>query len=219
VEVAIIVSRGGPMTVATMDLADPSTWRSIPEDQLRIVLARRDNRWVSAVRAGDMVTVDDVAGGGADWLATLVAAQLDGFHPVEPSRVAAINVTMDELRLVIARRSELAEGAPGRDNVLRTLGVRAADIGEFAALIDDPVAEAVLYARAYVDGETRSAASALDVRDTDAGRLATYRLAAVRGSTADWMTFAPGSLAQLEQGVRAVLASVDVTSWDNHRRM
>lgn len=219
VEVAITVSRGGPMTVATMDLQDPNTWRSIPEDQLRIVLARRETRWVSAVRAGDEVTIDDAGVGGTEWLAALVLAQLDAFHPVGPSQFQAINATLEEARGAVERRDGIDAGAPGRNDVLRTLGVRAADVAELAELMDNPVAEAVLYARAYSDGQTLFGESTLDLRDTDAGRLAVYRLAAVRGSNQDWMTFAPATPAQVEQGVQAVLASVGIPSWDAHRRM
>ena len=54
----------GRCATAQMSLDDPATWRAIPDDQLRIVLARRDGRWVSAARAGEDVTIDDVAGGG-----------------------------------------------------------------------------------------------------------------------------------------------------------
>ena len=53
----------------------------------------------------------------------------------------------------------------------------------------------------------------LDVRDTDAGRVVIYRMAAVRGSAQDWMTIAPATAAQAEQGVRSALASVDVPDW------
>ena len=103
---------------------------------------------------------------------------------------------------------------------LRTLGVRGAALAELAEVIDHPVAEAVMYARGLRRrARLAPARSVLDVRDTDAGRLVLYRLAAVRGSAQDWMTIAPATTAQVEQGVRAVLASVDVATWDTHRRM
>ena len=219
VEVAILLSRGGPMRFTAMDLGDPATWRAIPEDQLRIVLARRDGRWVSAIRAGEDVTIDCAVGGGVQWLSAVLVGQLDAIHPVGPSRVPAINVALEHLKEVVAERAAMSAEAPGRDAALRTLGVRGADLAELAELMDHPVAEAVLYARAYSDGQTRAGGSVLNMRDTDAGRLVVYRLAAVRGSAQDWMTFAPATAAQVEQGVRAVLASVDVPTWDTHRRM
>ena len=76
----MLISRGGPLATVQMSLDDPATWRAIPDDQLRIVLARRDGRWVSAARAGEDVTIDDVAGGGMEWLAAVVAGQLDVVH-------------------------------------------------------------------------------------------------------------------------------------------
>ena len=219
VEVAVLVSRGGPLTTAQVRLDDPSTWRSIPDDQLRIVLARKEGRWVSAVRAGDEVAIDDIAGGGIEWLAVLVTAQLDGIHPVGPSRMPAINVALDEMADITAQRAGLAAGAAGGEALLRALGVRGAALAELAELIDRPVAEAVMYARGYVDGQTRVGGSVLDVRDTEAGRVVFYRMAAVRGSGQDWMTIAAATDAQLQLGVRSVLASVDVANWETHRRM
>ena len=68
VEVVVLVSRG-PMSVVTPAVMDdPSTWRAIPDEQLRIVLARRDGRWASAVRAGSDITVDDCPGTDQQWL-------------------------------------------------------------------------------------------------------------------------------------------------------
>lgn len=219
VEVAILLSRGGPLTAAQMRLDDPSTWRAVPDDQLRIVLARRENRWVSAARAGEDITIDDVAGGDTEWLASVVTGVLDGLHPAAPSRMPAVNIALDEITAIATERAGLPADSPARDAGLRTLGVKGAALAELAELIDHPVAEAVLYGRAYVDGQMRTGASVLDVRDTDAGRVVLYRMAAVRGSAQDWMTIAPATAAQAEAGVRSALASVDVPNWVEHRRV
>ncbi|MDV3133311.1 ESX secretion-associated protein EspG [Mycobacterium sp. 29Ha] len=219
VEVAVLISRGGPLATAQMNLDDPATWRAIPDDQLRIVLARRGGRWVSAARAGEDVTIDDVAGGGIEWLAAVVCGQLDVVHPAAPSRIPALNVAVEDLMSVAAERAAMPADAPGRDMSLRTLGVSGAALAELAAVIDSPVAEAVMYARGYLDGDIRPGRTVLDVRDTEAGRVVMYQMAAVRGSGQDWMTIAPASGAQVEQGVRSVLASVDVANWDTHERM
>ena len=219
VEVAVLISRGGPLATAQMSLDDPATWRAIPDDQLRIVLARRDGRWVSAARAGEDVTIDDVAGGGIEWLAAVVAGQLDVVHPATPSRIPALNVAVEELMAVAAERAATPADAVGRDVSLRALGVSGAALAELAEVIDHPVAEAVMYGRGYLDGEVRPGQTVLDVRDTEAGRVVLYRMAAVRGSGQDWMTIAPATTAQVEQGVRSVLASVDVANWDTHQRM
>src|SRR6185437_1895289 len=69
VEVAMMVSHGELDWMPLIDLEDPATWLAIPDEQLRVVLARRDGHWVSAVRGGEQVTINDVAteDGGADW--------------------------------------------------------------------------------------------------------------------------------------------------------
>jgi hypothetical protein len=218
IEIAILISRGGPLTTAQTRLDDPSTWRAVPDDQLRIVLARRDTRWVSAARAGDDVTIDDAAGGDSAWLATVMAGLLDAVHPAQPSRMPAINVAVEEITAVAAQRAGLPADNPARDAGLRALGVKGAALAELAELLDAPLAEAVLYGRAYLDGQMRSGTSVLDIRDTDAGRVAMYQMAAVRGAAQQWMTIAPATPAQAETGVRSALASVDVPNWAEHSR-
>ncbi|MCA2243369.1 MULTISPECIES: ESX secretion-associated protein EspG [Mycobacteriaceae] len=218
VEVAVQVGPGARQQ-SIPDLDDPSTWRSIPDGELRVVLARQDGRWVSAVRAGDDVTIDDVDGGGdARWLAGLVVGLLDTVHPCGPSRMTAINVPLEEILTAAAERAGLEADSPQRDTALRTMGVRAADLVELGELMDAPVAEAVLYARAYDEAAVHTSSSTLDVRDSDAGRVVLYQLPAVRGAAQEWMTIAPGSAAQIEQGVKTVLAGVGVRSWETHRR-
>ncbi len=217
VEVAVQVGPGARQQ-SVPDLNDPSTWRSIPEGELRVVLARQDGHWVSAVRAGDDVTIDDVDGGDARWLAGLVVGLLDTLHPCGPSRMTAINVPLEEILTAAAERADLEANSPQRDTALRIMGVRAADLAELGELMDAPVAEAVLYARAHDEAAVHTSSSTLDVRDSDAGRVVLYQLPSVRGAAQDWMTIAPGSAAQVEQGVKTVLAGVGVRSWETHRR-
>lgn len=217
VEVAVQVGPGARQQ-SVPDLNDPSTWRSIPEGELRVVLARQDGHWVSAVRAGDDVTIDDVDGGDVRWLADLVVGLLDTLHPCGPSRMTAINVPLEEILTAAAERAGLEADSPQRDAALRTIGVRAADLAELGELMDAPVAEAVLYARAHDEAAVHTSSSTLDVRDSDAGRVVLYQLPSVRGAAQEWMTIAPGSAAQVEQGVKTVLAGVGVRSWETHRR-
>ncbi|CQD25037.1 hypothetical protein BN970_06835 [Mycolicibacterium conceptionense] len=217
VEVAIQVGPGARQQ-SVPDLNDPSTWRSIPDGELRVVLARQDGHWVSAVRAGDDVTIDDVDGGDSRWLADLVVGLLDTLHPCGPSRITAINVPLEEILTAAAERAGLEADTPQRDAALRTMGVRAADLAEFGELMDAPVAEAVLYARAHDETAVHTSSSTLDIRDSDAGRVVLYQLPSVRGAAQEWMTIAPGSAAQVEQGVKTVLAGVGVRSWETHRR-
>lgn len=217
VEVAIQVG-AGPVQHTIPDLNDPSTWRAIPEGELRVILARRHDRWVSAVRAGDDVTIDDVDGGDARWLGSLVLGLLDTVHPSGPSRIAALNVPLEEIMAVASDRVVAEPDSPVRDHALRVMGVRSADVAELGMLLDAPVAEAVVYARAYNDTAVHHSASTLDVRDTEGGRVVLYQLGPMRGSTQEWMTIAPGTAAQIEQGVKTVLAGVGVRSWEAHRR-
>jgi hypothetical protein len=179
----------------------------------------RHSRWFAAARPADDITIDDVKGGGTEWFASVVVGLLDGIHPATPSRMPAINVAVEEMTAIAAERADTPADAPGRDARLRTLGVTGAALAELADVLDHPVTEAVLYGRAYVDGQMRTGGSVLDVRDTDAGRVVLYRMAAVRGSAQDWMTIAPATAAQAEQGVRSALASVDVPNWAEHRRI
>lgn len=218
VEVVMVISRG-PVAWEPESIADPTTWRAVPDDQLRVVLARRDGRWASAARADEDITIDTVpaeAGvGDPAWLAATLLALLDSAHLSQPSRITPVNVPADQLISVAAAR---AEGVMVGQGGLRELGLRGPALTELAEALDHPAAEAVLYARVYDDAETRSANSALDIRATDAGRVAMYRLAAVRGSDQEWMTIAPATLAQTEAGIKAVLSSLNIRNWAEHTR-
>jgi hypothetical protein len=58
----------------------------------------------------------------------------------------------------------------------------------------------------YLDGEARPGQTVLDVRDTEAGRVVLYGWPPCAVG-AGWMMIAPPLTAQVEQGVRSVLAS------------
>jgi EspG family len=218
VEVVVLVSRGPLTWSPQMSLADESTWRAVPEEQLRIVLARRQGRWASAVRAADQITIDDWCGGDADGLARLVYDGLDSIGIAAPAQFSAVNVPLDDMKDAVAQRLQ-ASDAGRRDAPLRAVGLRGAALAAVRAALDEPVAEAVLYARAYVDAATMPSESVLDVRDTEAGRLAMYRLNPPRGSRQESMSIAPAAPAQVCHGVSTVLASVAVRSWETHERM
>src|SRR6059058_270929 len=47
--------------IVVEDENQPPGSRDIPDNEFRVVLARRANHWVSAVRVGNDITVDDVA--------------------------------------------------------------------------------------------------------------------------------------------------------------
>lgn len=220
VEVAILIARGGLSWKGRIDVTDPSTWRrDIPENQLQIVLARRDGRWVSAAMAGDDITIDDVGfdGGSAIWLRDIIVDQLNALNPVNPSRIEAMNLPYEDVLSAAAERAAAGEGSQ-REVPLRTLGVPPTAVAELGALLDDPVIEAVMYARAYTDTRRVSAVTALNIRDTEDGRVVLYQMLAPRGSSQDWMVIAPGSSTQILQGIQTVLSSVNVRDWENHQR-
>jgi hypothetical protein len=214
VEVVMLVARG-PVGWGTESVADPATWRAIPDEQLRVVLARRAGRWASAARSGTDITLDalpaEPALGSAAWLATAVLGLLDSAHPCEPSRFPPVNVPADQL---------LSAAAAGVDAgaAIRDLGVKGAAAAELAQVLAAPAAEAILYARVYSDAETRTSTTALDIRATPAGSVAIHQLTAVRGSDQDWMAIAPATSAQVQSGIKAVLATLNIASWESHSR-
>ena len=218
VEVVLLVSRG-PMNVVTpVVMDDPSTWRAIPDEQLRVVLARRDGRWASAVRAGSYITIDDCPGTDQEWVQRLVGEALDSVHRVQPARISAVNVPLDEMRTAIAAHAK-ADSAAAKLAALRALGLRGGALAELGAALDDPQAEALVYARAHVDIDTVWSQTVLNLRDTASGRVALYRLNPPPGSQQEWLAIAPATPAQLHHALTTVFDSVGVRAWASHERM
>lgn len=218
VEVILLVSRG-PMNVVTPVVMDePSTWRAIPDEQLRVVLARRDGRWASAVRAGSYITIDDCPGTDQEWVQHLVGQALDSVHRVEPARISAVNVPLDDMRTAIAMHAK-ADSAAAKLAALRALGLRGGALAELGAALDDPHAEALVYARAHVDIDTVWSQTVLNLRDTASGRVALYRLNPPPGSQQEWLAIAPATPAQLHHALTTVFDSVGVRAWASHERM
>ena len=218
VEVILLVSRG-PMNVVTpVVMDDPSTWRAIPDEQLRVVLARRDGRWASAVRAGSYITVDDCPGTDQEWVQRLVGEALDSVHRVEPARISAVNVPLDDMRTAIAMHAK-ADSAAAKLAALRALGLRGGALAELGAALDDPQAEALVYARAHVDIDTVWSQTVLNLRDTASGRVALYRLNPPPGSQQEWLAIAPATPGQLHHALTTVFDSVGVRAWASHERM
>ena len=218
VEVILLVSRG-PMNVVTpVVMDDPRSWRAIPDEQLRVVLARRDGRWASAVRAGSYITIDDCAGSDQEWVQRLVGEALDSVHRVEPARISAVNVPLDDMRTAIAMHAK-ADSAAAKLAALRALGLRGGALAELGAALDDPQAEALVYARAHVDIDTVWSQTVLNLRDTASGRVALYRLNSPPGSQQEWLAIAPATPAQLHHALTTVFDSVGVRAWASHERM
>lgn len=221
VEIAIVISHGQIQWPGPIDVDDPETWKlTVPPEQLSVVLARRDGRWVSGVRGGEHITVDDVDGAaGFAWVSDIVTGLFDAFVPGGPSRLVAMNLPFEDLRSAAQERDRIGDGRPGQDVPLRSLGVPPAAVPELAELIDNPSAELVVYARAHTDARVSNSGCTLDVRSTPAGRVLVYRMPARPGASQDWMTITPATPAQIAQGLQAVLSSLNVSDWTQHRRM
>jgi hypothetical protein len=218
VEIVVLVSHG-PMNVVTpVVMDDPSTWRAIPDEQLRIVLARRDGRWASAVRAGSLITIDDCPGTDQEWIERLIVEALDSVHPVEPARISAVNVPLDDMRSAVSAHAH-AGSAAAKMAALRSLGLRGGALAELGAALEDPQAEALAYARAHVDTETVWSETVLNLRDTASGRVALYRLNPPPGTYQEWLAIAPATAAQLHHALTTVFDSVGVRAWASHERM
>jgi hypothetical protein len=218
VEVILLVSRGPMNAVTPVVMDEPSTWRAIPDEQLRVVLARRDGRWASAVRAGSYITIDDCPGADQEWVQRLVGEALDSVHRVEPARISAVNVPLDDMRTAIAAHAK-ADSAAAKLAALRALGLRGGALAELGAALDDPQAEALVYARAHVDIDTVWSQTVLNLRDTASGRVALYRLNPPPGSQQEWLAIAPATPAQLHHALTTVFDSVGVRAWASHERM
>ncbi|ORW07217.1 ESX secretion-associated protein EspG [Mycobacterium kyorinense] len=217
VEVVIIVCAGS-MTVTPVILDDPSTWRAIPDDQLRIVLARRGTRWASAARTGQVITIDDCAPVDHSRVEQLTVSALDSVHQVPAAAISAGNIPLDDM--VAAMKTHGDAGTPAaKAAALRAVGLRGAALAELGAALDHPVAEALMYARAYADSDVMCSASVLDLRDTASGRVALYRLNPPPGGQQEWMTIAPATPAQITHAVATVIDSVGVRKWATHERM
>lgn len=218
VEIVILVSHG-PMNVVTPAVMDdPSTWRAIPDEQLRIVLARRDGRWASAVRAGSLVTIDDCPGTDQEWIERLIVEALDSVHRIEPARISAVNVPLEDMRTAVSMHAQ-AGSAAAKMAALRSLGLRGGALAELGAALEDPQAEALAYARAHVDTETVWSETVLNLRDTASGRVALYRLNPPPGTHQEWLAIAPATPAQLHHALTTVFDSVGVRAWASHERM
>ena len=218
VEVILLVSRG-PMNVVTpVVMDDPRSWRAIPDGQLRVVLARRDGRWASAVRAGSYITIDDCPGTDQEWVQRLVGEALDSVHRVEPARISAVNVPLDDMRTAIAMHAK-ADSAAAKLAALRALGLRGGALAELGAALEDPQAEALVYARAHVDIDTVWSQTVLNLRDTASGRVALYRLNPPPGSQQEWLAIAAATPAQVHHALTTVFESVAVRAWASHERM
>src|ERR1700743_3458760 len=147
--------------------------RDIPDNEVRVLLARRGSHWVSAVRVGDEITVDDVSVADTASIAALVFDALESIHHADPAAINAVNVPLEEmLEITKAWQSSGFNVFSGGD--LRRLGISAATVAALGQALSDPAAEAAVYARQYRDDAKAPSASVLSLKDGSGGGNAVF---------------------------------------------
>ncbi|BBZ22958.1 ESX secretion-associated protein EspG [Mycolicibacter hiberniae] len=192
--------------------------RDIPDNEFRVLLARRGEHWVSAVRVGTDITVDDVAVTDAASIAALVLDGMESIHHADPAQITAVNVPMEEM--LEATQSWQDSGFnifTGGD--LRRMGISAATVAALGQALSEPAAEAAVYARQYRDDAKGPSASVLSLKDGSGGRIALYQQARTAGSGEAWLAICPATPQLVQVGVKTVLDTLPYGAWKTHRRV
>jgi hypothetical protein len=192
--------------------------RDIPDNEFRVLLARRGSHWVSAVRVGDEITVDDVAVADTASIAALVFDALESIHHADPAAINAVNVPLEEmLEITKAWQSSGFNVFSGGD--LRRLGISAATVAALGQALSDPASEAAVYARQYKDDAKAPSASVLSLKDGSGGRIAMYQQARTAGSNEAWLAICPATPQLVQVGVKTVLETLPYGDWKTHSRV
>jgi len=192
--------------------------RDIPDNEFRVVLARRGTHWVSAVRVGNEITVDDVAIADTASIAALVFDGLESIHHADPAQINAVNVPLEEMLEVTKAWQEAGFNVfSGGD--LRRLGLSAATVAALGQALSEPAAEAAVYARQYRDDARAPSASVLSMKDGSGGRIAMYQQARTAGSGEAWLAICPATPQLVQVGVKTVLETLPYGEWKTHRRV
>lgn len=203
--------------VSEDDDEQPGT-RDIPDNEFRVLLARRGEHWVSAVRVGTDITVDDVAVTDSSSIAALVIDGLESIHHADPAQITAVNVPMEEM--LEATQSWQDSGFnifTGGD--LRRMGISAATVAALGQALSEPAAEAAVYARQYRDDAKGPSASVLSLKDGSGGRIALYQQVRTAGSGEAWLAICPATPQLVQVGVKTVLDTLPYGAWKTHRRV
>jgi hypothetical protein len=217
-EVIALLSRGKLAYGVVDDENQPPGSRDIPDNEFRVVLARRGQHWVSAVRVGNDITVDDVAVADSASIASLVLDGLESIHHAEPAAINAVNVPLEEM--LEATKSWQESGFnvfSGGD--LRRMGVSAATVAALGQALSDPAAEVAVYARQYRDDAKGPSASVLSLKDGSGGRIALYQQARTAGSGEAWLAICPATPQLVQVGVKTVLDTLPYGEWKTHSRV
>jgi hypothetical protein len=199
------------------DAQEPGT-RDIPDNEFRVLLARRGEHWVSAVRVGTDITVDDVSVTDAASIAALVIDGMESIHHADPAQITAVNVPMEEM--LEATQSWQDSGFnifTGGD--LRRMGISAATVAALGQALSEPAAEAAVYARQYRDDAKGPSASVLSLKDGSGGRIALYQQARTAGSGEAWLAICPATPQLVQVGVITVLDTLPYGEWKTHSRV
>jgi EspG family len=192
--------------------------REIPDNEFRVLLARRGSHWVSAVRVGDEITVDDVSVADTASIAALVFDALESIHHADPAAINAVNVPLEEmLEITKTWQSSGFNVFSGGD--LRRLGISAATVAALGQALSDPAAEAAVYARQYRDDAKAPSASVLSLKDGSGGRIAMYQQARTAGSNEAWLAICPATPQLVQVGVKTVLETLPYGEWKTHSRV
>lgn len=192
--------------------------RDIPDNEFRVVLARRGTHWVSAVRVGNEITVDDVAITDTASIAALVFDGLESIHHADPAQINAVNVPLEEMLEVTKAWQEAGFNVfSGGD--LRRLGLSAATVAALGQALSEPAAEAAVYARQYRDDARAPSASVLSLKDGSSGRIAMYQQVRTAGSGEAWLAICPATPQMVQVGVKTVLETLPYGEWKTHRRV
>lgn len=177
--------------------------RDIPDNEFRVLLARRGSHWVSAVRVGDEITVDDVSVADTASIAALVFDALESIHHADPAAINAVNVPLEEM-LEITKDWQSSGFNVFSGGDLRRLGISAATVAALGQALSDPAAEAAVYARQYRDDAKAPSASVLSLKDGSGGRIAMYQQARTAGSNEAWLAICPATPQLVQVGVKTV---------------
>lgn len=217
-EVIALLSREKLKYGIIEDEDQPPGSRDIPDNEFRVLLARRCDHWVSAVRVGSEITVDDVSVTDASSIAALVLDAMESIHHAEPAQITAVNVPLEEMLEVTQSWEESGFNVfSGGD--LRRLGLSAATIAALGQALSEPEAEAAVYARQYRDDAKAPSASVLSLKDGSGGRIALYQQARTAGSGEAWLAICPATPQLVQVGAKTVLDTVPYGSWKTHRRV
>jgi hypothetical protein len=217
-EIVALMSLGKLQYGVIDDEDQPPGSRDIPDNEFRILLARRGEHWVSAVRVGSDITVDDVSITDASSVAALVIDALESIHHADPAQITAVNVPMEEM--LEATQSWQDSGFnifTGGD--LRRMGISAATVAALGQALSEPAAEAAVYARQYRDDAKGPSASVLSLKDGSGGRIALYQQARTAGSGEVWLAICPATPQLVQVGVKTVLDTLPYGAWKTHRRV